>query len=820
MVVGILTEKPSAARHLATALGGMSGTYNGERFVITQARGHLYEFADPHMMVRNPGLVEKYRKWDLDNLPWDPGDLDWTLDIIPDAAPVAQEVKRTLSGCDEIVIGTDVDPTGEGGMIAVNAALELGLKPTRWSRMYFTDEAATSLRTAFTNRRPVPSLTDFDEYKKARYRSQFDLLSMQFTRIATAMARSCGQDTVLRQGRLKSAMVTLVGDQLKAYNDYVKKPFFQNRFRDENDVLYTNPDEPRFDRKDQVPRHYEPSAVVLDSTTTKRTAPPKLLDLAALSALLVGKNIKAKLVLATYQKMYEDQIVSYPRTEDKTITPEQFDELAPLVDQIATVAGVDTTLLTHRGPRSTHVKPEGAHGANRPGPNVPDSLDALEQQYGAAGRVIYETLAKNYLAMIAEDYVYEQQKGHVGKYPAFLGIANVPRYLGWKQVFDPDLGDDAAEGDEYESATGLGTRAEPIIFEGANKRPEHPSMRWLMKQLEKRDVGTGATRTSTYSDVTSTTAKHPLLVEKRRKLLLAPAGEMSWHLLPGTRIGDLSLTEKVYADMREIAAGTATAEECLDVVADWVLEDIATMRQNAATMRSALGLPENATTGGAARRERAEGVWAKTGRPVAFSRVWGGHRFTDDEVTTLLAGATIEFSATADNGRRYEVFGALGEGTFKGRTYVGFQKAGFGRRDASGAALPPTEWCAHVFTDAEIQALMAGQAVEASDFRGKNDKTFQCKVYFAEEKKGQGKKIVPDFDASMDSPPKTWCQVRFTDDQLAALAAGKTIQGTGFVSKHGKTFDAALTWKEKDGRKKLVPSFDRQPGPAKRRFPH
>lgn len=273
MVVGILTEKPSAARHLATALGGMSGTYNGERFVITQARGHLYEFADPHMMVRNPGLVEKYRKWDLDNLPWDPGDLDWTLDIIPDAAPVAQEVKRTLSGCDEIVIGTDVDPTGEGGMIAVNAALELGLKPTRWSRMYFTDEAATSLRTAFTNRRPVPSLTDFDEYKKARYRSQFDLLSMQFTRIATAMARSCGQDTVLRQGRLKSAMVTLVGDQLKAYNDYVKKPFFQNRFRDENDVLYTNPDEPRFDRKDQVPRHYEPSAVVLDSTTTKRTAP-------------------------------------------------------------------------------------------------------------------------------------------------------------------------------------------------------------------------------------------------------------------------------------------------------------------------------------------------------------------------------------------------------------------------------------------------------------------------------------------------------------------------------------------------------------------
>src|SRR5690606_14179364 len=125
-----------------------------------------------------------------------------------------------------------------------------------------------------------------------------------------------------------------------------------------------------------------------------------------------------------------------------------------------------------------------------------------------------------------------------------------------------------AVGDENESTKGLGSNAEPFVFEGANKRPEHPSMKWLMKQLEKRDVGTGATRTSTYSEVTSTTAKYPLLVEKGKKVTLAEAGELSWRLLPGTRIGDLALTEKVYADMKEIAAGTKTAEECLAVVAD------------------------------------------------------------------------------------------------------------------------------------------------------------------------------------------------------------------------------------------------------------
>jgi DNA topoisomerase-3 len=811
MTVGILTEKPSAARHFAAALGGSSGSYKGEQFVIAHARGHLYEFVDPHRMVADPALVTKYQKWDLANLPWDPEDLNWELELIKGADSVAQDVKRALSNCDEIVIATDVDPTGEGGMIAVNLLVELGLQPRSWSRMYFTDEAPASLQKAFTSRKPIPSLQSFDEYNKAVYRSKFDFLSMQWTRCATNMARASGRDTVLRQGRLKSAMVKLVGDQLKAYNDYVKQPFFQNRFRDENDVMYTNPLEPRFGQKNQVPQPYSASPVVADSTATKRTAPPKLLDLAALSSMLVGKGVKARFVLETYQKMYEAQVVSYPRTEDKTITSEQFNELRPLVDSIAAVVGVDRALLTHRGPRRTHVKPQGAHGANRPGPKVPASLDDVAQRFGQTGRLIYETLAKNYLAMLAEDYVYEQQKGHVQRYPEFVGIANVPKSAGWKAVFDPDADDGLADTNKgpafdsgvAENSRGLGQHAEPFVFEGANKRPEHPSMKWLMKQLEKRDVGTGATRTSTYSEVTSTNTKHPLLVERGLKLTLAKAGEMSWLLLPGTRIGDLELTEKVHADMRDIAAGLATAEERLAVVAGWVREDIAQMEKNATAMRSTLGLKETAV----ARKEHADGTWAKTGRTVSFARSWGGHRFSDQEVVRLLAGETVEFRATSQEGNTYDVFGQLTEQTFRGKRFVGFKKLGLGRRDASGAAQPPTEWCSHVFTPEEIQTLAAGGSVEASDFVSKQGNPFQCKVWFKEAKAGEGKKIVPDFDTSLDSPPVSWCKHTFTDAERAALASGTSIHVKGLTSARGKKFDADLTWKDEGGKKKIVPAF-------------
>ncbi|NEA14217.1 type IA DNA topoisomerase [Streptomyces halstedii] len=790
MVTVVVAEKPSAARNMARALGGTKGSYKGTAYEVASLRGHLYEFAQPHAMV-DSSLADIYQRWDLDNLPWDPDDLTWKREPQKSVADVIKTLRSTLGRGDEIVIATDLDPSGEGDLLFWEAIDELGFHGRRFSRMEFTDESKVSIQRAFEQRRPVKSMQDESDYRKAMYRSQWDYLSMQFTRIATAMSRQSGQNLVLRQGRLKSAMVSLVGDQQKNYDSYVKEPFFQNRFRDENDVMYTNPVESRFDLKGQVPGQYSPSAVVLVSKADKETAPPRLLDLASLSSMLVGKGVKANLTLSTYQKMYEDQVVSYPRTADKTITPEQYKDLAPLVDKIAAVVGVDAGLLTHRRPRSTHVKPQGAHGANRPGPKVPSSLDEVERKYGKAGRLIYGMLAKSYLATLAEDYLYEQQKGHVEKYPDFVGIANVPKSSGWRAVFDPDIGDGPAEDDGHESGKGLGRNAEPFIFEGANKRPEHPTMKWLMKQLEQRDVGTGATRTSTYSEVTNDRARYPLLTEKGRKLRLAQAGEMSWRLLPGTRIGALGLTEKVYADMRDIAAGRATAEERLAVVADWVREDIATMARNAASMRAELGLKERV---GAA---RAEGVWQDApGGPkrVAFKKLWSGRAFSDDEVAKLLAGETISFEAMSTEGKPFTATGALGVGDYKGRKFVGFQLKVPDR---------PTKWSGRTFTPTEVTALLAGQALESADFvSARTGKTFGCRVSWD----AKAKKIVPDFGSDAE-PPQSWCQVTFTDAQRKDLAAGKIIEGTGFVSAQGKTFDARISWKTEGGKKRIVPTF-------------
>jgi len=745
MTLAILTEKPSAARAFGAALGGMQGTFNGESYVVVSARGHLFELAQPEAQLvgATPAEAAQMKAWDLNHLPWDEKRFSWQRVAIPGTRDMLSQLRQALSRANEIVIATDIDPTGEGDAIAWNIIDEFRLHSKKFSRMEFTDEAVASLQKAFVKRRPVQSMLTEGAYLMADFRNKFDFLTIQHTRVASLIS---GQRAVLRQGRLKSAMVKLVGDQLDAHNNYVKVPQYQNRFRDENGVLYTNPEEPRFATAPEVPRVYSASNVILDSRAMKSTAPRRLLDLAGLSARLSGKGVKADQVLATYQKMYEAQVVSYPRTEDKTITMEQFNELLPFANKIASVVGVDPALLTHRQPRGTHVKNTGAHGANRPGPKVPASLDSLKQ-FGPIAPLIYEELARSYLAMLAEDYLYEAQEGHLERYPAFVGRARVPKSLGWKQVFlDADDKEPSKAGEEDEdNAKGLGTVGQPIVYEIIPPRPEHPTMKWLMKQLEKRDVGTGATRTSTYADVTSSKAKYPLLSESRGKITMTEYGQMSHRLLPGTRIGDLGVTEWVHGAMRDVAAGKLKAEVALAIVAIWVREDIDTMRRNAVAMRKELGLSETVQ-----RKEKHEGTWAVTGETVAFTREWSGHTFTDMELEDLLAGKEIAFAAVSQRTKNeFEARGKLAEQVYErdGKSYpfIGF-KPDFGpRKDASGQEMPPKSWCQHVFSPAEIASLQAGEKVYIDDFVSKKGKTFGATIHFGTEPGGKEKKIIPEF---------------------------------------------------------------------------
>lgn len=584
-MIVVLAEKPSAARNMAAALGGRSGSFEGSPYAVFSLLGHLMGLKPPEEQVAS-ALKERYGSWDAAMLPWDPSDLAWEREFRDDGRrKVALDLQGLLAEADEVAIATDDDPSGEGELLAWEVLLWCGWAG-RTTRMHFVDEAPESIRKAFRSRSPIQDADHDGDYLKAVARDRWDLLSMQLTRAATHVARTHGVDLVLRQGRLKSVMVKLVGDQRKAHDEYQRVPFFEPRFRDANGNVLAPKDDGAGWRKasaDEVDLSaLSPNDVVVDSSERRRTSPPRLLDLASLSAMLAGKGHKAADVLACYQRMYEDQVVSYPRTEDKTVTPEQFAELLPHVDAIAALVGVDPALLTHRTPRKGHVKAQGAHGANRPGTNVPSSLEDLAPKYGPCARDIYTHVARSYLAMLAEDFEYDLVKAHVRDFPDFVGETRVAVSQGFRSVFDPDAGEREAANERPWASP-----AEPFVHEGANKRPQEPTQRWLMRALERYEVGTGASRTSTFADCTAGGVR-ALISEGRGKLDLTECGKASWTLLDGCDIASPEVTERLFAQMAQVGRGEASVDDVTATVAPIVTHDLAAMMANAGGLKDAV----------------------------------------------------------------------------------------------------------------------------------------------------------------------------------------------------------------------------------------
>lgn len=727
MNVLILCEKPSAARNFSKALGGTSGKLDdGNDYKIVSAVGHIYNFGDIHRQVDSAD-AETFKKWSWATLPFDPDDFKWKKFQNSGVSDVVKKIKEGFKWADELVHACDVDPSGEGGMISGEIADNLGFKGIM-SRAYFLDESAKEIKKAVNNRKKIDSLSTWDEYLKAEARQKWDFLSIGWTRAATLAVQDEGKRAVLRNGRLKSVMVYLVGQQLEAYNSYKKTFFYCTRFKDENGHIYKQKPkaEKRSDKKDSsLLTGYHDSDIVVDSREIKKSAPGKLLDLASLSAILSSRGYKPKSVLSVYQKMYQDNVVSYPRTEDRVITEEQYKELLANKDKIAKAVGVDSSLLTHTEPRKQHIG-NGSHGANRPGSNIPASLDEVEEKYGKLGRAIYDILAKNTLVIFGEDYEYSHEKGHVKDFPDFVGSANVPVKMGFKAIFDAEsqMKDKKDKDDDSEKDGGegkpLGQTGKPFIHEGFNPRPAYPTIKWLVTRLEKYSVGTGSTRTSTISDITSE-SKTKLMDEKRGRLSMTYLGDVNYVLLDGTKIADVTVTENLFKMMDDVGKFKLSVDDVLKTVAPLLEYDIIKFKENAKKLKEAKNMAEYQP------KEKVEGTYLPTGEVVKFNVEWGGHRFTDSEQTKLLAGEEISFEAVSKKGKDYTAVGSLKEGEFNGRKFWGFQLS---PREPS----IPDVFCQHEFTDDEKQKLLDGETIFVEDMISRKNKPFSANISYKDGK--------------------------------------------------------------------------------------
>lgn len=817
----IICEKPSAARAFSEALGGKSGTFEGDQYVITNLYGHIMELGKPaEVAVRS----HKETVGDFSNvagIPWSPDYFDFNNKKLKVGSNGFDGYKQAYSVIDNHlkngfipVIASDIDTYGEGDLLVQEVIDSCGYKGKRY-REYHTDETPKNITKALREKKEVTAKDP--AYMTGWTRSACDFLTQQYTRVATIAIQQKGYKlpSVVPFGRLQSAIVTIVGQQIDAIKAYKPSSVWESRYKLDNLIL-TAPDLPQFATKEE----WEAGGLPLKADVKKvkevpgTTKPPKPLNLTKLSALMSAQGVSVKRTLELAQKLYENgdgsgrNYMSYPRTEEDYVTSEQFQEMLPYIDQYIDLLGLPKAVFTHRQPRPTHVKDSGAHGALRPGA-IPKSLDELDAKFGKGAGAMYKLVTERFLLMFLEDTEWIRHEYEtVGTTPTFTGSVKIITKQG---VTDPD----AEPEDVSTTLPDTSKQAELYPHEVKSTKPANPTTAWLLKQLIKHNVGTPATQAKTVADMTGATDKHPL--KDGKVLALTAIGYVGYEAAKGTLIGSIEGTRFMHDCITAVRKGTFTPEQAMAKFSEAITKDVEILRTKSYDL-DALGFEKQKP------RDIVTGTWQ--GKPTQFNRQYSSHKFTDDEVQRLLNDETIDIEITTEKGT-FKVRGKLEEQEYKGRIFVGF-KGEFIRDDIVKGIWQGKEvqfknsFGGYKYTQAEIDQLLANQTITITTEKG----TYTGKLEIQEY---QGRKFVGfkpqfpkkegyiygNFKGKEISFKGEFMGHTFTPDEVDRLLAGNKIVFQG-KSKAGKemTVGGGIELQTYQGRQfyGFKPEFDNKKG--------
>ena len=319
----IITEKPSAARAIAAALGANvrgDGCIHGGGLIVSWCYGHLVELAVP------AAYDEKLGKWRREDLPIVPE--TWKTGVLRDRYKQFEALRGLMqrSDVDEVVNACDA---GREGELIFRLVYEKAGCAKHVKRMWLSSMEPDEIRKAYQNMLPGG---DYDRlYAAALCRAKADwLVGMNATRLLSLVYHR-----TLNVGRVVSPTLAMLVERKREIEEFKPETFYTVAL-DCGGVLLSSE---RF--KDKAEAGALAAACTSEARITKverrerRENPPALYDLTALQREANRElGFTAQQTLDYLQSLYEKQLVTYPRTDSRYLT----DGMAAKVPELAGVA--------------------------------------------------------------------------------------------------------------------------------------------------------------------------------------------------------------------------------------------------------------------------------------------------------------------------------------------------------------------------------------------------------------------------------------------------------------------------------------------------
>lgn len=419
----VIAEKPSVAQSYAKNLSAYKredGYLEGESCIVSWCLGHLAEYAQPEE------YDPKYEKWQFDDLPILPE--AWKLKVSKDKKKQFEVIKTLMNRSDVEYLVNGCDAGREGELIFQRVYVLAGCrKPVK--RLWISSMEDAAIQKGFQ------TMKSEEEYKNlcmaAVCRAQADwLIGMNGTRAYTTRYFKR-----LVVGRVQTPTLAMLAERQERIEHFQKEAFYKVALTD-GKLTVVSENIANEEAAELLAALCNGSTAVVTQMKKerKKSFSPKLYDLTSLQREANRYfGYTAKRTLDMLQELYEEKLVTYPRTDSQFVTEDMKDSVEELVEKMPVLLSfVDYGQLGHGIKRVINNAKVSDHHAILPTKEVVEKGIA---DLPADKKNLMMLICQQLVQATGEEYLYEQTDITVKcQEHDFKARGKIPVQMGFKEV--------------------------------------------------------------------------------------------------------------------------------------------------------------------------------------------------------------------------------------------------------------------------------------------------------------------------------------------------------------------------------------------------
>ena len=419
----VIAEKPSVAQSYAKNLSAYKredGYLEGESCIVSWCLGHLAEYAQPEE------YDPKYEKWQFDDLPILPE--VWKLKVSKDKKKQFDVLKGLMNRSDVEYLVNGCDAGREGELIFQRVYDLAGCrKPVK--RLWISSMEDAAIQKGFQ------TMKSEEEYKNlcmaAVCRAQADwLIGMNGTRAYTTRYFKR-----LVVGRVQTPTLAMLAERQERIEHFQKEAFYKVALTD-GKLTVVSENIANEEAADLLAALCNGSTAVVTQMKKedKKAFPPRLYNLTSLQREANRYfGYTAKRTLDMLQELYEEKLVTYPRTDSQFVTEDMKDSVEELVGKMPVLLPfVDYGQLGHGIKRVINNAKVSDHHAILP---TKEAVEKGIADLPADKKNLMMLICQQLVQATGEEYLYEQTDITVKcQEHDFKARGKIPVQMGFKEV--------------------------------------------------------------------------------------------------------------------------------------------------------------------------------------------------------------------------------------------------------------------------------------------------------------------------------------------------------------------------------------------------